>query len=332
MKTTLCERLGVELPIIQAPMGGAVGPALAAAVSNAGGLGMLVPWRADIETVRRQIRETRALTARPFGVNLNLEFPQEERLAACLDEGVPVISFFWRDPSALVPRAKANGAVVLHTVGSAAAARQAMDCGVDVVVAQGWEAGGHVRGTVATMALVPAVVDAVAPVLVVAAGGVADGRGLAAALALGAAGAWIGTRFLLSEEAAIHPRYREHLQRANENDTVYLDNLFDGRWPDAPHRVLRNQTIATWEAAGRPPSGKRPGEGEVIGTSRSVGPILRYQSYTPGADADGDIDAMALWAGQSVGLVSKLKPAGEIVREIAADADAILRRLTRVTA
>jgi nitronate monooxygenase len=332
MKTTLCERLGVELPIIQAPMGGAVGPALAVAVSNAGGLGMLVPWRADIETVRRQIRETRALTARPFGVNLNLEFPQEERLAACLDEGVPVISFFWRDPSALVPRAKANGAVVLHTVGSAAAARQAMDCGVDVVVAQGWEAGGHVRGTVATMALVPAVVDAVAPVPVVAAGGVADGRGLAAALALGAAGAWIGTRFLLSEEAAIHPRYREHLQRANENDTVYLDNLFDGRWPDAPHRVLRNQTIATWEAAGRPPSGKRPGEGEVIGTSRSVGPILRYQSYTPGADADGDIDAMALWAGQSVGLVSKLKPAGEIVREIAADADAILRRLTRVTA
>jgi NAD(P)H-dependent flavin oxidoreductase YrpB (nitropropane dioxygenase family) len=332
MKTTLCERLGVELPIIQAPMGGAVGPALAAAVSNAGGLGMLVPWRADIETVRRQIRETRALTARPFGVNLNLEFPQEERLAACLDEGVPVISFFWRDPSALVPRAKANGAVVLHTVGSAAAARQAVDRGVDVVVAQGWEAGGHVRGTVATMALVPAVVDAVKPVPVVAAGGIADGRGLAAALALGAAGAWIGTRFLLSEEAAIHPRYREHLQRANENDTVYLDNLFDGRWPDAPHRVLRNQTIATWEAAGRPPSGKRPGEGEVIGTSRSVGPILRYQSYTPGADADGDIDAMALWAGQSVGLVSKLKPAGEIVREIAADADAILRRLTRVTA
>jgi nitronate monooxygenase len=332
MKTTLCERLGVEVPIIQAPMGGAVGPALAAAVSNAGGLGMLVPWRADIETVRRQIRETRALTARPFGVNLNLEFPQEERLAACLDEDVPVISFFWRDPSALVPRAKANGAIVLHTVGSAAAARQAVDCGVDVVVAQGWEAGGHVRGTVATMALVPAVVDAVAPVPVVAAGGVADGRGLAAALALGAAGAWIGTRFLLSEEAAIHPRYREHLACANENDTVYLDNLFDVRWPDAPHRVLRNQTVAAWEAAGRPPSGKRPGEGEVIGTSRSVGPILRYQSYTPGADADGDIDAMALWAGQSVGLVSKLEPASEIVREIAADADAILRRLTRVTA
>src|SRR5436309_648055 len=204
MKTALCERLGIELPIIQAPMGGAVGPALASAVSNAGGLGMLVPWRADIDTVRRQIRETRALTSRPFGVNLNLEFPQEERLAACLEEGVPVISFFWRDPSSLVPRAKAGGAIVLHTVGSVADARRAVDCGIDVVVAQGWEAGGHVRGTVATLALVPAVVDAVAPVPVVAAGGIADGRGLAAVLALGAAGAWIGTRLPASGGAAIH--------------------------------------------------------------------------------------------------------------------------------
>src|SRR6478752_4941745 len=102
MKTILCERLGIEAPIIQAPMGGAVGPALAAAVSNAGGLGMLVLWRADPDTMRKQIRETRALTARPFGVNLNLEFPQEERLDVCLEEKVPVISFFWRDPSLLV--------------------------------------------------------------------------------------------------------------------------------------------------------------------------------------------------------------------------------------
>src|ERR1051325_5730952 len=146
MRTALCETLGIELPIIQAPMGGAAGPGLAAAVSNAGGLGMLPLWRGGLETMRRQIRETRALTARPFAVNLNLEFPQEERLAVCLDEGVPILSFFWRDPGSLVARAKAGGAIVLHTVGSAEDAKRAVDSGVDIIVAQGWEAGGHVRG------------------------------------------------------------------------------------------------------------------------------------------------------------------------------------------
>jgi NAD(P)H-dependent flavin oxidoreductase YrpB (nitropropane dioxygenase family) len=329
MKTALCTRLGIEFPIIQAPMGGAVGPTLAAAVSNAGGLGMLVLWRADGEAMRRQIKEVRALTSRPFGVNLNLDFPQEERLAICLDEGVPIISFFWQDPAALVRRAKSGSAIVMHTVGSAADAKRAVDCGVDIVVAQGWEAGGHVRGTMATMPLIPAVVDAVSPTPVVAAGGIADGRGLAAALALGAAGAWIGTRFLASHEAAIHTRYRERLLEANESDTVYLENLFDVSWPNAPHRTLRNQTVDVWEAAGRPSSGKRPGQGEVIGTSRSVGPIVRYQSYTPGADTEGDIDAMSLWAGQSVGLVSKLQPARDIVHEIVDEAQLILRQLSQ---
>jgi nitronate monooxygenase len=321
MKTALCTRLGIEIPIIQAPMGGAVGPALAAAVSNAGGLGMLVLWRADLDTMRKQIRETRLLTTKPFGVNLNLEFPQEERLDVCLAEKVPIISFFWRDPAALVPRAKDAGAVVLHTVGSAQAARRAVDCGVDVIVAQGWEAGGHVRGRVATLPLVPAVVDAVDPVPVVAAGGIADGRGLAAVLALGASGAWIGTRFLASHEAAIHPHYRKRLLRASEDDTVFLDELFDVGWRKAPHRVLRNKTVDLWEAAGRPASGSRPGEGEVIARSGFAGEIVRYQSYTPGEDAEGDIEALSLWAGQSVGLVSQVKPAGDIVREIVAQAE-----------
>jgi NAD(P)H-dependent flavin oxidoreductase YrpB (nitropropane dioxygenase family) len=329
MKTVLCERLGIELPIIQAPMGGAVGPRLAAAVSNAGGLGMLAPWHLDIDALRRQIHETRALTSRPFGVNLVLEFRQEKRLAVCLEERVPMISFFWRDPSSLVPLAKAGGAIVMYTVGSAADAKRAVDSGVDIVIAQGWEAGGHVRGTVATMALVPAVVDAVSSTPVVAAGGIADGRGLAAALALGAAGAWIGTRFLGSHEATIHARYRERLLGANENDTVYLENFFDVRWPNAPHRTLRNKTVEAWDAAGRPPSGQRAGEGEVIGTSESIGSILRYQSYTPGTDAEGDIDAMSLWAGQGVGLVSKLQSAADIVREIADEAEATLRRFTQ---
>jgi NAD(P)H-dependent flavin oxidoreductase YrpB (nitropropane dioxygenase family) len=117
--------------------------------------------------------------------------------------------------------------------------------------------------------------------------------------------------------------------RASGTDTIYLDTLFDVRWPNAPHRTLRNKTIEAWEAAGRPASGQRPGEGEVIATSRSSGPIVRYQSYTPGADVEGDIDALSLWAGQSVGLVSKLQPASEIVREIAEEARLILRQLAQ---
>jgi nitronate monooxygenase len=329
MKTTLCTRLGIEVPIIQAPMGGAVGPALASAVSNAGGLGMLALWYADAETMRKQIRETRALTSKPFGVNLNLEFPQDERLDVCLAEKVPVISFFWREPGALVRHAKEAGAIVLHTVASANMARRAVESGVDVVVAQGWEAGGHVRGTVATLPLIPAVVDVVGATPVVAAGGIADGRGLAAVLALGAAGAWIGTRFLASREATIHPCYRERLLSATEDDTVFLEELFDVGWRKAPHRVLRNKTIETWEAAGRPPSGARPGEGEVIASSRSDGEIVRYQSCTPGTDAEGDIDALSLWAGQSVGLVSEIKPAGEIVCEIVAQAQSTLGKLAQ---
>jgi NAD(P)H-dependent flavin oxidoreductase YrpB (nitropropane dioxygenase family) len=329
MMTAGCERLGIEIPIIQAPMGGAVGPALAAAVSNAGGLGTLALWRVDIPTLRQQVRETRALTIKPFAVNLVLEFPQEERLEACLQEGVPVISFFWREPSALVDRAKSAGAIVLHTVSTAAEARHAVECGVDVIVAQGWEAGGHVRGQVATMPLVPAVVEAVGPVPVIAAGGIADGRGLAAALALGASGAWIGTRFLASREVAIHPRYRERIFQATEDDTVYLDELFDIGWPRAPHRVLRNSTVNAWEDAGRPATGLRPGEGDVVATSRSLGPIVRYRSYTPAADADGDIDALSLWAGQSAALVHKIQPAAEIVREIDSEARAILLRLAK---
>ena len=218
-----------------------------------------------------------------------------------------------------------GGARVLHTVSSAVDARRAVDDGADVVVAQGWEAGGHVHGSVATLALVPAVVDQVGKIPVVAAGGIADGRGLAAALALGAAGAWIGTRFLAAHEAAIHPRYRDLLLAASETQTEY-GTLFDVTWPDAPHRTLRNSTIMAWEAAGRPHSGERPGEGEIVGRSAD-GHVVRYQSHTPTRVTEGDIEAMALWAGQGVALVHKTQSAADIVREIADEAKAILRQL-----
>ena len=327
MRTTLCDILGIEVPIIQAPMGGAVGPRLAATVSNAGGLGTLpLSWQDNAE-LREVIRETKSLTDKPIAVNLILEYSQEERLEVCLQERVPVISFFWGIDAPLVTRAKAGGAIVMQTVGSVEEAQHAVRCGVEIIVAQGWEAGGHVRGDVTTMALVPAVVDAVGSVPVVAAGGIADGRGLAAVYALGAAGAWIGTRFLMSPEATIHPHYRERLIQASANDTVYLKNLFDIGWPDAPHRVLRNKTVDNWEAAGRPGAGKRPGEGDIIATSKSIGPLVRYGCETLSEGTEGDIDAISLWAGQGVGLVKKLQPAADIVREIHDEASVILKRL-----
>ncbi len=177
------------------------------------------------------------------------------------------------------------------------------------------------------MALIPAVVDAVGRGPSVAAGGIADGRGLAAALALGAAGVWMGTRFLVADEATIHPDYQQRLLAAIETDTAHLENLFDVGWPNAAHRVIRNSTVANWEEAGRPPSGMRPGEGEVIATSPSRGDIVRYRSFVPVADVRGDVEALSLWAGQSVGTVRTRSSAAEIVGDVVSEAHAILRRL-----
>lgn len=326
LRTPLCDKLGIEHPIIQAPIGSASTPALAAAVSNAGALGMLsVTWR-SLDEVRRAVRETRERTSRPFGVNLVLEWPAEERLRLCLNEGVRIFSFFWGDPGPLGRDVHAAGGLVLHTVGDAREARQAVAAGADVIVAQGWEAGGHVRGQVATMALVPRVVDAVAPTPVVAAGGIADGRGLAAALALGAAGVWMGTLFLPSEEAAAHPWYKQSVVRAAETDTVY-SSLFDGGWPNAPHRVLRNSTVAAWEAAGSPPTGKRPGEGEIVARFPDA-PIARYSDVPPLPGMTGNVEALPHYAGQGVGLVTQVKPAREIIRDLIEEAQAVLARFS----
>jgi nitronate monooxygenase len=330
LKTDLCGLLGVELPIAQAPIGSASCPALAAAVSNAGGLGMLALSWTHEGSVWRVIRETREQTDRPFGVNLVLEWDQRERLAACLEEGVRIVSFFWGDPTPYAVTVHEAGGLVLHTVGSTFEAVAATEAGADVIVAQGWEAGGHVRGTVASMPLVPRVVDAVAPVPVVAAGGIADGRGLVAALALGAVGAWIGTRFLLAEEAATHDVYRAAVSEADEAGTVY-SSLFDGGWPDAPHRTLRNSTIEAWEAAGRPPAGQRPGEGEVVAEGPGGRPVERYEDTIPLPGSSGDVEALAMYAGQSVGLADRVRPAGQIVGEIAREAAAVLGRLGAAT-
>src|ERR1700685_912892 len=228
-------------------------PELAAAVSNAGGLGMVtLTWSDPAGDV---VHETAALTDRPFGGNLVLTSDQHRRLDEALDAGLRVVSFFMGDPTDYVEQVPEADGLVLQTVGSAAEARRAVASGADVIVAQGWEAGGHVRGQVATLPLVPAVVDAVAPVPVIAAGGIGDARGVAAVLALGAQAAWLGTRFLLAQEMPIHDEYRRRLMEAAETDAQWYANLYEVGWPDAPHRALHNSTAERWEAAGRPAPG-----------------------------------------------------------------------------
>lgn len=315
LATAATSMLGIQVPLLQAPIGSATSIELAAAVSAAGALGILaLTWR-DVSEIRRILREVATLTARPVAVNLVLQWDMRERLEACLEEGARLVSFFWGDPTPYVPVVHAAGGLVLQTVGSVAEARRAVAAGVDVLVAQGAEAGGHVRGTVSTMVLVPLVVDAVGTsVPVIAAGGIADGRGLAAALMLGAAGAMIGTRFLVADEADVHAVYAEALCRAVAEEAIYT-TLFEEGWPNAPHRVLANSTLREWEAAGSPARGSRPGESEPVAWSGGTA-LLRYSDSIPTRSTDGAVEQLAMYAGQSVGLVRHREPAGTIVETI----------------
>ncbi|HZW53033.1 MAG TPA: nitronate monooxygenase [Candidatus Elarobacter sp.] len=329
LTTPLCRRLGIMHPVLCAGMGGLIaGPALAAAVSSAGGLGVLGLLGVPAPLIADAIRAVRALTDRPFGVNVVLAGMTRDDIDICLAERVPVIVSFWGDPSSYVAAAHERGTIVFAQVGSVAEAIAAVEAGVDGVIAQGVEAGGHVRGTTALSVLLPAVRAAVHPIPVIAAGGVADGRGVAAALALGAQAVSMGTRFLASNEAAATDAYKARIVAAVAEDTV-LTSLFDLGWPDAPHRALRNRTVARWEAAGRPPSGSRPGEGDVIGRAPFGGAVVdlpRYSVVPPIAGYEGDVEDAVLYAGESCTLVHDVRPAAEIVRAVVEEAAAILGR------
>ena len=326
LTTPLCRRLGITQPIVQAPVTAL--PEVIVAVADAGGLGMLqATWLTAAQTKQR-IGAIRERTDGVFGANyvVSLMGPDEHaNLDLALETGVPVISTFWGNPAALVPRIHAAGALAMHTVASAEEARRAVDAGVDVVVAQGVEAGGHVWGEVSTLVLVPAVVDAVPGTPVVAAGGIADGRGLAAVLALGAQAAWIGTRFVVSAENRLHPDHRDRLLAARETDTIH-SSLFDVGWPDAPHRALVNDMVEAWIAAGRPKPGNRPGEGEVLGAGVGGYPVVRYSMEDPSGGTTGAVTSMCMYAGQGVGLIHDEKPVAEIIGDMVAGAAAILGR------
>ena len=333
LTTPLCQTLGIEHPIISAAMGGTTVPEFTAAVSNAGACGQVGLSGVGPERARALIQRVRELTDRPFAANVIIDGYDGKEIEAALDESVPILFLFWGDASPYVADAHRRGTKVVVQVGSVAEAAAAAEADVDVIVAQGVEAGGHVRGTTPLFALLPAVVEAVQPLPVVAAGGIVDGRGLAAALALGAAGVLIGTRFLASDEADVHPEYRRRVLAAKgAEDTVYAADLFDVGWPNAPHRVLRNRLVDEWEAAGKPQPGKRANESDIVGSRRmwdgSTVPIRIHSSVTATTAFDVDLERMALWAGMSVGLVREVKPAGEIVRETVREAEEILARLS----
>lgn len=335
IRTPLCEMLGIEHPVLNVGFGGGAPPELAAAVSNAGGCGVLGSSYRYPDVNEDHVARLRRLTDQPFGVNVIIGSERNaEVVEQWIDLGVPLLVLFWGDPSRFVERAHRRGIKVFLQIGSVEEAVAAAAVGVDAVIAQGVEAGGHVKGTTSLWSLLPAVVDAVRPIPVLASGGIADGRGLAAAIALGACGVSMGTRFVASTEASIHPAYRDLVVRSRAEDTVYTTDLFNVGWPNAPHRALRTRLHDEWEAAGRPPSGQRPGEGDIIGkittSGRSVD-IVRYSAAMASAHFEGEIDLMPHWAGQSVSLVNDIKPAAAIVHDVIREAEEALERLSAIT-
>lgn len=313
LRTRLCDLFGIEVPILNAPMGGGDAPGrLAAAVSNAGGLGLIGGTAmGGEEWVVEQVRVARELTDRPFGVGFISHFPNTaDLMQAALREGVKVIAHSFADPAPFVAAAHDAGALVLCQVRTVEAARRCAEVGVDVVTAQGTEAGGH-TGIMSTFPLVPAVVDAVAPLPVVAAGGIGDGRGIAAALMLGAEGVWLGTRFLATEECGVSDAYKARVVDADGANTV-LSKVFDiptrMPWPSGVlGRALRTDFAEQW--LGR--------EAELQETVEAAGAPPRR--FDPDTDPEG-----ATWAGEAATFVTARQSAGDVVRELAAHAERVL--------
>lgn len=313
--TPLRDALGIEHPVIQAPVGSVSTPELAAAVADAGGLGLLaMSWR-DADSIRESYAAAADRTDGVVGVNVVLdestgELPPSECLDTCLDAGASVVSLSFGDPEPYVEQVKASGGTALVTVGGADAAREAVDAGADIVVAQGSEAGGHLQSDVSTMALLPRVAEAV-DVPVVAAGGISDGRGLAAALSMGADGCWLGTRFVATAESGAHSAYKERVADRPATATRRTTQ-FDNGWPDQPHRVLETDN--------------EDRAGKTAYTADGT-PIERDADLPPLAGMSGDIEVLPHYAGQSVGGVDAVVPAAAVVTELIEGASATIDSL-----
>jgi enoyl-[acyl-carrier protein] reductase II len=315
-RTPLCDLLGIEYPIIQAAIAPYTTPELVAAVSNAGGLGSITTAMRPLATIRQEIERTRKLTDRPFAINFTLSTFDAEAFELALAARPAVISLALGDPGELVERIHAAGSLVMQQVHTATQARQVAARGVDIIIAQGTEAGGF-TGTVSAMALIPQVVDAAGNIPVVAAGGIADGRGLAAALVLGAQGANIGTRFLASTEAGAGEPWKQAILAAESESAVKVNEWFEvfprsqGDVYDTSPRALRTPFLDGWQQ--HPEQARQDAErmqGEIIGGLRAG----RLHEYVP-------------FTGQTAGMIRDVLPAAEIVRRLVAEAEAALGKL-----
>jgi NAD(P)H-dependent flavin oxidoreductase YrpB (nitropropane dioxygenase family) len=313
--TRVCDLLRIRHPIVLGGMAGGTSVPLVAAVSNAGGLGTLGMGVNPVEQqIPKDIAAIREATKGPFGVNFLLFRARESAIDAALNARPPVFAAAWaradQDLRALFGRAHEAGSQVMYQAATVPEALRAKAAGADVIVAQGTEAGGHV-GWMASMAVLPMIVDAVGSTPVMAAGGIADGRGLAAALALGAQGALLGTRFLATKESPLHPNFKQAVLDSDGHDTVLTEIPDIARanvWPGAMARSRRNAFIERW--AGR--------EWELRARQPEVEAALDR------ARGAGDVDNAPLYIGQDAGLIHDIPPAGEIVERIVAEAEVLL--------
>ena len=306
LKTAICDLFGIESPIIQGGMAHVGTAELVSAVSNAGGLGIIGAGNAEPEWVRQQIRLTRRQTNKPFGVNIPLISPfTKQVIEVILEEKVPVVTTGAGNPGIYLPRFKQAGIKVMPVVASVALAIRLERAGADAIVAEGMESGGHI-GETTTMVLVPQVVDRVR-IPVVAAGGIGDGRGLAAALALGAQGIQMGTRFICSEECIAHPKYKERILKAHDRATVVT-----GQTMEHPLRSLQNRLTRQFLALEKAGTSKE--ELDLFGRGRMYLGLIK-----------GDVNEGSLLSGQIAGLIKEIKPVRVIIEETIAEAEAIIK-------
>lgn len=305
MKTRLTELLGIKYPIVQGGMAWVAEYHLAAAVSNAGGIGLIGAASAPPDVVREQIRRCKELTDKPFGVNVMLLNPNAEEVAEVIvEEGVPVVTTGAGNPGKFMSKWKEAGVKVIPVVASVAMAKMMERAGADAVVAEGMESGGHI-GSITTMALVPQVVDAVS-IPVIAAGGIGDGRGFAAAMMLGAEGVQMGTRFVAAKESIVHPNYKERLIKASD-----IDSVVTGTSTGHPVRSIRNKMTK-----------------EYLRLEKEGADFMELEQLTLGslrnAVFDGDVVNGTVMAGQIAGLIKKEQSCDEIMKEIMEQTEALL--------